>query len=163
MVSTIERTLHEQALALAAAVTDPEIPVITIADLGVLRSVEVGDKIVVVITPTYSGCPAMDTIADDLRAALAPLGLPVEVRTTLAPAWTTDMITPAGRAALESYGIAPPGAVPHGEPTPLTLGVRCPQCGSIDTEELSRFGSTSCKALWRCRACAEPFDHFKTL
>lgn len=163
MVSTVAHSLTERAHALAAAVTDPEIPVITIADLGVLRSVEVGDKIVVVITPTYSGCPAMDTIADDLRAALTPLGLPVEVRTTLSPAWSTDMITPAGRAALESHGIAPPGAVPHDGPTPLTLGVRCPQCGSVDTEELSRFGSTSCKALWRCRACAEPFDHFKTL
>ncbi|MDN5727037.1 MAG: phenylacetate-CoA oxygenase subunit PaaJ [Propionibacteriales bacterium] len=129
-----------------------------------LRSVEVTDVVDVVITPTYSGCPAMDAIADDLRSALSPLGLPVRIRTVLSPAWTTDMITPAGRAALESYGIAPPGAVPHGEgPTPLTLGVVCPQCGSIDTEELSRFGSTSCKALWRCRACAEPFDHFKAL
>ena len=153
-----------------AGVTDPEIPVITIADLGVLRGVEVQDgRINVTITPTYSGCPAMDEIAADVRAALAGRGWSdVTVRTVLSPAWTTDWMTEDGRRALREYGIAPPERRPAG-PVPVRLGLQrptapvlaCPHCGSADTEELTRFASTSCKSLWRCRACREPFDHFK--
>ena len=143
-----------------AQVHDPEIPVITIQDLGVLRDVQVdGDRVVVTLTPTYSGCPAMQEIEADVRAALP--GHDVEVRTVLAPAWTTDWMTDAGREKLRAYGIAPPG---RAGPVPVALGaprLLCPQCGSADTEELSRFGSTSCQAMWRCRSCREPFDHFR--
>ena len=142
--------------ALVAAVLDPELPVLTIEDLGILRDVvEDGDRVVVTITPTYSGCPALEEISNDIRAALP--GREVEIRTVLSPAWTTDWMSSEGRAKLLAYGIAPPrrGVVP------VSLSLRCPQCGSPDTEELSRFGSTSCKALWRCRSCLEPFDHFK--
>jgi ring-1,2-phenylacetyl-CoA epoxidase subunit PaaD len=150
----------------AATVTDPEIPVLSIADLGVLRDVrEEGDAVTVTITPTYSGCPAMETIRDDLVLALSAAGYTqVDVRTVLAPAWTTDWITPHGRASLAAFGIAPPGAVTaRSGPIPLRMSVKCPRCGSLDTRELARFGSTSCKALYQCRACDEPFDHFKAL
>ncbi len=150
-----------------AQVHDPEIPVITIEDLGVLRDVQVeGERVVVTITPTYSGCPAMDEIRADVRAALARAGWhDVEVRTVLAPAWTTDWMSDDGRRKLREYGIAPPGCRVDG-PVLVTLGrrpdaVSCPQCGSADTEELTRFASTSCKSMWRCRSCREPFDHFK--
>ncbi len=155
-------TTVAQVREVLAGVHDPEIPVITIEDLGILRDVQVdGEHVVVTITPTYSGCPAMQEIEHDVRAALD--GFDVEVRTVLSPAWTTDWMTDAGRAALRSYGIAPPERRPAG-PVPVTLGpprLVCPQCGSADTEELSRFGSTSCKSMWRCRACREPFDHFR--
>lgn len=137
---------------------------LTIDDLGVLRDVAVdGDAVVVTITPTYSGCPAMDTISDDLVLALTAAGFAhVEVRLTLAPAWTTDWMTDAGKRKLETYGIAPPtGRAAVGGPLRVALSVRCPQCGSLETRETSRFGSTSCKALYECRACLEPFDHFK--
>jgi ring-1,2-phenylacetyl-CoA epoxidase subunit PaaD len=148
----------------AAAVCDPELPVLTIEDLGVLRDVEVdGDRVTVTITPTYSGCPAMDAIRDDVVLALTAAGFAeVEVRTVLAPAWTTDWMTDAGKRKLAEYGIAPPTgrAVARG-PVRLALSVRCPRCGSVDTREITRFGSTSCKALYECRACLEPFDHFK--
>ncbi len=151
--------------AVVADVPDPEIPVITIADLGILRDVAVaaGGHVTVTITPTYSGCPAMDTIARDIADRLHDAGhTDVEVRTVLAPAWTTDWISERGRNALEEYGIAPPGQRAGG-PVPVTLGVRCPHCGSLDTRESSRFGSTACKALWTCRECLEPFDYFKPL
>ncbi|WP_116948331.1 1,2-phenylacetyl-CoA epoxidase subunit PaaD [Jiangella endophytica] len=152
---------------IVAAVPDPELPVVTIEQLGILRDVRVGDggQVTVDITPTYSGCPAMDAIRADIVAALAGQGIDtVDVRTVLAPAWTTDWITPDGRTALEEHGIAPPGPAPAGGAvTALTLTVRCPHCGSPDTRELSRFGSTACKALWVCRACQEPFDHVKAL
>ncbi len=154
--------------ALVAAVPDPEVPVLTIDDLGVLRGVETDadGRVAVTITPTYSGCPAMDAIADDIRDRLAAVGHPdAEVRRVLSPAWTTDWMSDAGRRKLLAYGIAPPtGRGPAGAgggPVPLTLSVRCPQCGSPDTVELSRFGSTACKALWQCQACREPFDRFK--
>jgi ring-1,2-phenylacetyl-CoA epoxidase subunit PaaD len=145
----------------AAAVVDPEIRVLTIADLGILRDVTVdGSHVTVTITPTYSGCPAMDVIRADIRRALGAAGYPdVEVVTVLRPAWSTDWISEAGRGKLAEAGIAPPG--PSGAPVAVALRVRCPRCGSPDTEQLSRFGSTACKALWRCRACAEPFDHVK--
>ena len=140
------------------AVVDPELPFVTIAELGILRDVAVhGDRVSVTITPTYSGCPAMSAIAEDIRAALD--GADVSIETVLSPAWTTDWMTPRGKSKLLAAGIAPPmhqaGAIP------LALSVRCPQCGSARTSELSRFGSTSCKALWRCDDCLEPFDSFK--
>lgn len=143
---------------------DPEVPVLTIADLGVLRDVRVDDgRVTVTITPTYSGCPAMDTIRDDLKLALTRAGFDeVDVRLTLSPAWTTDWMTDDGRRKLAAYGIAPPtGRAAASGAVRVRLGVKCPQCGSLDTREISRFGSTSCKALWECRACLEPFDHFR--
>jgi len=159
-------TSTAEVRAVLAAVTDPEIPVITIEDLGILRDVEVdGGSITVTITPTYSGCPAMQEIRADIDAALAAHGwYDVTVRTVLAPAWTTDWMSETGRARLRQHGIAPPTRTADG-PVPVTLGRRpvidCPNCGSADTEELTRFSSTSCKALWRCRVCREPFDWFK--
>ena len=148
-----------------AEVTDPEIPVITIDELGILRGVDVhGEHVVVTITPTYSGCPAMQEIEADVRSALSGRGWDdVEVRSVLSPAWTTDWMSDAGREKLRAYGIAPPERRPAG-PVLVALGrprLVCPQCGSADTEELTRFASTSCKSLWRCRSCREPFDHFK--
>ena len=133
-------------------VPDPEIPVLSIVDLGIVREVTAER---VAITPTYTGCPATVAIEADVRAALDEAGFGhVRIDTILSPPWTTDWISDEGRRKLRDYGIAPPA--PAGE-----RAVECPQCGSMDTEEISRFGSTPCKALWRCRACAEPFDHFK--
>lgn len=150
---------------LVAQITDPEIPVISIADLGILRAVEVqtSGQVVVTITPTYSGCPAMQAIRDDVTSLLNQHGYAdVLVQTVLAPAWTTDWITETGLRALHDFGIAPPGKTKSG-PIALNLSICCPQCGSLDTEMLSRFGSTSCKSLYRCNSCREPFDSFKTL
>ena len=155
----------ERARDIAAAVVDPEVPVLTIADLGVLRDVRLdGDTVTVTITPTYSGCPAVDAIRDDIVLALTSAGFErVVVKTTLAPAWTTDWMSEAGKRKLTAYGIAPPtGRAPAG-PIRVKLSVACPRCGSLDTREVSRFGSTSCKSHWECRACLEPFDHFKAL
>ncbi|WBB77972.1 phenylacetate-CoA oxygenase subunit PaaJ [Micromonospora sp. WMMD882] len=156
------------AVAAVAAVVDPEIRVLTIDDLGILRSVDedpATGRITVTITPTYTGCPAMDVIRADIRRALAAAGHPdAEVRTVLRPAWSTDWISEAGRAKLAAAGVAPPAPTAGpGRVVALTLGVRCPRCGSPETEQISRFGSTACKALWRCRACREPFDHLKAL
>jgi ring-1,2-phenylacetyl-CoA epoxidase subunit PaaD len=150
------------ARELVAAVRDPEIRVVTIEELGILRDVSERDgHITVTITPTYSGCPAMDVIRQDIAAALASGGYDdVEVKTVLAAPWSTDWITDAGRAKLAAAGIAPPV---HRSKVALQLSVRCPRCGSPDTEQLSRFGSTACKALWRCRPCREPFDQVKTI
>ena len=162
MVSAPEE-LRERAWRAAAAVVDPEIPVLTIADLGVLRGVEIGDNCVeVLITPTYSGCPAMNMIALEIEAALAKAGIDgARVRTVLSPAWTTDWLTEDGRRKLRAYGIAPP-AVASGRRALFGVeAVACPRCDSKDTERLSEFGSTACKALWRCRSCREPFDYFK--
>lgn len=155
----------ERARAVAAAVLDPEVPVLTIDDLGVLRDVTVDDSglVEVTVTPTYSGCPAMDVIRADVEKALHDNGFDrVEVRTTLSPAWTTDWMSAEGKRKLEAYGIAPPTRRTAG-PVAVALSVRCPRCGSTDTRELSRFGSTACKALWSCNACLEPFDHFKAI
>ncbi|WP_370467891.1 1,2-phenylacetyl-CoA epoxidase subunit PaaD [Microbacterium pseudoresistens] len=154
----------DRARKVAARIVDPEIPVLTIDDLGILRTVEVdGDCVRVDITPTYSGCPAIDAIRDDLVLALTAAGYAeVDVRLVLSPAWSTDWISEKGRRALTAYGIAPPtGRRAASGPIPLRLSVRCPRCGSLDTRELSRFGSTACKALYSCGACQEPFDHFK--
>jgi len=153
----------------AASVLDPEVPVLTIADLGILRDVQVDDHgtVTVTLTPTYSGCPATEVIRADVVAALADAGFEdVDVRTVLSPAWTTDWMSEEGRRKLEEFGIAPPRpgrGVGREGPVLLTLRLRCPQCGSPDTRELSRFGSTACKSLWVCNACREPFDHFKTI
>ncbi|MBW9121536.1 phenylacetate-CoA oxygenase subunit PaaJ [Microbacterium trichothecenolyticum] len=157
-------TTARRAWEVAASVLDPEVPVLTIEDLGVLRDVAVDDgRVTVTLTPTYSGCPAMDAIRDDVVLALTAAGYEdVEVRLVLTPAWTTDWMTEAGKRKLVEYGIAPPsGRAAVGGPIRLQLSVRCPRCGSLDTRELARFGSTSCKALYECRACLEPFDHFK--
>lgn len=153
----------ERARRVAAAVVDPEVPVLTIEDLGVLRDVSVdAGRVTVTITPTYSGCPAVDTIRDDLVLALTDAGFDeVDVRLTLAPAWTTDWMSEAGKEKLRAYGIAPPTGRAAAGPIRVALAVKCPRCGSLDTRELARFGSTSCKALYECRACLEPFDHFK--
>jgi ring-1,2-phenylacetyl-CoA epoxidase subunit PaaD len=148
-----------------ATVPDPELPAVTIADLGILRSVSIVDgRVVVTVTPTYSGCPALAEITADVRRALTDAGYAdAEVHTVLAPAWTTDWITEAGRRKLAEYGIAPPGAVSPAPSVSLPLSVRCPQCGSPDTRESSRFSGTPCRALWVCRACREPFEHMKAL
>jgi ring-1,2-phenylacetyl-CoA epoxidase subunit PaaD len=157
--------VRERAWAAAAAVLDPEVPVLTIADLGVLRGVEVAadGAVEVAITPTYSGCPAMDMIALEVELALEKAGIPGRVRTVLSPAWTTDWMTEEGRRKLEDYGIAPPAPKASRRALFGIEAVACPRCGSADTEELAAFGSTACKALWRCRACREPFDEFKCL
>jgi len=147
--------------AALAEVCDPEIPVLTIEDLGILRDVSVaGGQVVVTITPTYSGCPAMEEIRSDITAVLHRHGWQdVSVAMVLSPAWTTDWMTAEGRSKLEAYGIAPPRRT---GPVDVVLGgLACPQCRSRDTEQLSRFSSTSCKSMWRCRSCREPFDHFK--
>ena len=139
---------------------------LTIEDLGVLRSVDVAEdgSVQVTITPTYSGCPAMDTIRADVVTALDEAGFAdVTVELVLSPAWTTDWMSEAGKEKLHEYGIAPPQPRQSDGAVLLTLSLRCPQCGSPDTRELSRFGSTACKSLWVCEACREPFDHFKTI
>jgi ring-1,2-phenylacetyl-CoA epoxidase subunit PaaD len=151
-----EADLRRRAWDVAAEVADPEIPVLTIADLGVLRDVAVhGDAVEVTITPTYSGCPAMDMIRRDVEAALQRAGIAAQVRTVLSPAWTTEWMTEEGRRKLREYGIAPPPA--RGAPEAAV----CPHCGSARTEKISQFGSTACKSLWRCLDCREPFDLFK--
>ena len=146
-------------------VMDPEIPVISVVDLGIVRDVRQGaDGLEVVITPTYSGCPATRQIEQDICAALARAGMDAKLSVVLSPAWTTDWISQAGREKLEGYGIAPPAgktgkrAMFGAEPQ-----VACPRCGSVQTEMISEFGSTPCKALWRCGECREPFDYFKCI
>jgi len=159
--------------AVAATVVDPELPMLTLADLGVLRGVEETEDgtVVVTITPTYSGCPAMDEMRADLHAALVRAGhRDVRVHTALHPAWTTDWISDEGRRKLAEAGIAPPGSAPRRDSGPVLLNLgptlraaACPQCGSRDTEELSEFSATACRALRRCRACREPFEHLKEI
>ncbi len=159
----------EEVWAALADLADPEIPVISLRDLGILREVRAGaDGFEVVITPTYSGCPAMGQIEDDLRSTLKNRGISARVVTRLAPAWTTDWMTEAGKEKLRAYGIAPPHATPAGSSVvrfiakPATAeAVPCPRCGSANTVETSQFGSTACKALYRCQDCLEPFDYFK--
>ena len=162
------------------AVVDPEIPVVTLRELGILRDIRQGPQgLEVVITPTYSGCPAMEQMADDVRAALEAHGLQGSVVTQLAPAWTTDWISAAAREKLRNYGIAPPQATCAPSPrsghetaqqrvlrfvpgaAAAQAAVACPRCGSLDTFESARFGSTACKALYKCSSCQEPFDYFK--
>ena len=139
------------------AVPDPEIPVISVVDLGVVRDVSVSEEgVEVTITPTYTGCPAMSVIAFDIETALAQKGIEkITLKTQIAPAWTTDWLSKKGRARLEDYGIAPPQVAGGPE--------RCPQCKSTNVERISQFGSTPCKAQWRCQSCLEPFDYFKCI
>jgi len=155
--------LRQRAWNAVASVVDPEIPVLTIADLGILREVIVKDgDVEVAITPTYSGCPAMNMIALEIELALEREGFRrPKIRTVLSPAWTTDWMSEDGRRKLREYGIAPP--LPSSSRRALfgVQEVACPQCGSKDTELISEFGSTSCKALWRCKSCREPFEYFK--
>ena len=157
--------------AAIAGVPDPEVPVITIEDLGILRAVLVDEQartVSVLITPTYSGCPAMDVIRQHIEHVARRRGYVASVRTRLSPAWTTDWMSAAGRDKLREFGIAPPGQRSEVDPQPVGLHlmarrVTCPLCGSVDTQEISRFGSTACKALRRCNECREPFDEFKTI
>ncbi|GAA1618239.1 ring-1,2-phenylacetyl-CoA epoxidase subunit PaaD [Actinoplanes couchii] len=163
--------VRERAAAVAAQVRDPEMPMLTLADLGVLRDVAVQDDVVVAsITPTYSGCPAMATMRDDLVHRLTDAGFArVRVRVVLSPAWSSDWITDAGRAALRAAGLSPPVPAPAVTgPVPLTLGttrraLTCPRCGSGRTSRVSEFGATACKALYRCDDCLESFDHIKEI
>lgn len=153
----------DEARRVAGAVVDPEIPVLSIADLGVLREVRLTEgRIEVLITPTYSGCPAMTMIALEIELALEKAGLGrATVKTVLSPAWTTDWMSEDGKRKLKEYGVAPPVG-PAGRRALFGVEVvACPQCGSSDTSRLAEFGSTSCKALWRCNACREPFDYFR--
>jgi ring-1,2-phenylacetyl-CoA epoxidase subunit PaaD len=178
VVSTAESRLAT-ARRIASGIPDPELPMVTVADLGILRGIRMEyGSLVVTITPTYSGCPALTEIARDLHGALTEAGLgPVTVRTALAPAWTTDWITEEGRRKLQAAGVAPPGPAPRG-PVPLTLSpgpgtggrgtggpaaAHCPLCGSADTELTAAFSGTACKALRRCRSCGEPFEQVKEL
>lgn len=162
----------DHARSVASRVPDPELPMVTIDDLGILRDVAYdGDTLVVTITPTYSGCPAIGAIRADVDAALRDAGFDdVDLRTALDPPWTTDWISTEGRRKLNEHGISPPqhGVVRAGGPVPLTLSIprrllTCPRCGSDDTQETSHFGSTACKSLHRCRACGEPFEHLKEI
>ncbi|MDT0474190.1 1,2-phenylacetyl-CoA epoxidase subunit PaaD [Streptomyces sp. DSM 41014] len=167
--------LEAELLALAGSVPDPELPVLTLAELGVVRAVRLHGTgaAEVELTPTYTGCPAIEAMSADIERLLHEHGMAeVTVRTVLTPAWSTDDITDEGRRKLREFGIAPPRVHAASGPVPVTLGatrtaapepVRCPHCGSADTELLSRFSSTACKALRRCLACREPFDHFKEL
>lgn len=156
-----------QAWDILGRVPDPEIPAISVTDLGIVRDVQADeDGVDVVVTPTYSGCPATEAIARSIREALAAAGArDVRVRQQLSPAWSTDWIAADARERLRAYGIAPPGECAGGVEHPLSFvpRVACPRCDSADTERLSQFGSTACKALYRCRACREPFEYFKPL
>jgi ring-1,2-phenylacetyl-CoA epoxidase subunit PaaD len=165
VIAAVAESAVDRVWAVLDRVMDPEIPVISIVDLGIVRELrETGEGVEVVITPTYTGCPATRQIEQDIRAALADAGIAARLSIVLSPAWTTDWISEAGREKLASYGIAPPvgkagkramfGAEPQ---------VACPQCGSVETEMISEFGSTPCKALWRCTQCREPFDYFKCI
>lgn len=157
----------DQAWDILDRVPDPEIPVISVTELGIVRDVRAEDGgFEVVVTPTYSGCPATETIERAIRDALTAAGArTVRVRQRLSPAWTTDWIDADARERLRAWGIAPPGERPAAATQPLAFvpRVACPRCGSSDTERLSQFGSTACKALYRCRACREPFEYFKPL
>jgi ring-1,2-phenylacetyl-CoA epoxidase subunit PaaD len=165
------------AWAVLAQIPDPEVPAVSLCDLGMVRSVaESGEGLEIAITPTYSGCPATEAIEQSVVEGLQRAGLgPVQVRLQRAPAWSTDWITPEGRDKLRAYGIAPPGAVRPHEPVTLRFvpraqyrprtdeAVPCPRCGSAQTERLSAYGSTACKALYRCVSCHEPFEYFKPI
>jgi ring-1,2-phenylacetyl-CoA epoxidase subunit PaaD len=171
VTAVTEATREGLAREVAERVADPEMPMLTLADLGVLREVQVkGDRVTVWITPTYSGCPAMATMRDDLVHGLRQAGFgEVDVRLRLQPAWSSDWLSDRGRAALAEHGLSAPGPAPrHVGPVPLSLlptrrAVTCPRCGSTDAELTSEFGPTACTALYRCAACLEPFEHMKEI
>jgi len=159
---------REELLAILDEVKDPEVPAVSVVELGIVRDVSASEAgVEVTITPTYSGCPAMREIESDIREALSAHALgPVEIRVVYSPAWTTDWIGPVGKKKLEEYGIAPPGAVERDELVSLARRVqrvRCPFCKSADTERKSEFGSTACKSIWFCRSCRQPFEEFKAI
>ena len=159
------RPSRDELYTVLGEVMDPEVPVLSVVELGIVRDAVATDEgVVVTITPTYSGCPAMREIEDSIRAALAERGLgPVELRTVYAPAWTTDWIEPEARAKLRAYGIAPPASATM-DPVQLQrrgAAIACPFCGASDTERRSEFGSTACKSIWFCRSCRQPFEEFK--
>ena len=166
----VARTIpgREELLAILDEVKDPEVPVVSVVELGIVRDVEATEAgVEVTITPTYSGCPAMHEIEHDIRAALAAHGLgPVTIRVVYSPAWTTDWIGAAAKEKLEAYGIAPPGPAPRDELVSLerrSASARCPFCKSVNTERKSEFGSTACKSIWFCRSCRQPFEEFKAI
>jgi ring-1,2-phenylacetyl-CoA epoxidase subunit PaaD len=159
---------RDELFALLETVMDPEVPVLSVVDLGIVRDAEsTEDGVVVTVTPTYSGCPAMREIEQNIRAALEEQGIgPVDVRTTYSPAWTTDWISALGREKLEAYGIAPPGRAESDSLITLRRRadlLRCPYCKSLNTVEKSHFGSTACKSIWFCNSCRQPFEHFKAI
>ncbi len=167
---TAVRPSRDELFAILETVKDPEVPVLSVVELGIVRDVAVdaSGAVVVRVTPTYSGCPAMREIESDIRHALEASGVArVAIETVYAPAWTTDWMTPAARAKLEAYGIAPPSAVAAvDELVPLTrrvAAIRCPYCASMRTERQSEFGTTACKAIWVCRDCRQPFEEFKAI
>tara|TARA_R110001632_G_scaffold183829_3_gene303897 strand:- start:3495 stop:3992 length:498 start_codon:yes stop_codon:yes gene_type:complete len=163
---TETQNIETQFLEILTSVSDPEIPVLSIMDMGVVREAIEEDGIVKVkITPTYSGCPAMDVIGDDIVSAFAKAGLKAVITLVLSPAWTTDWITDRGRKALEDYGIAAPLSAEADKEALLGNKkiVKCTNCGSTETHLVSQFGSTACKALFKCDVCQEPFDYFKCL
>lgn len=164
---TVDRSITlDYILDLLEHVKDPEVPAISVLELGVVRSVEVTDEsVLVTITPTYTGCPAMDVMQADIKKELLDAGIEnVRVQQVLSPAWTTDWITSEGKAKLKAYGIAPPEKTADIRAlNGISPVVECPQCGSKNTTMISLFGSTACKALWKCNACLEPFDQFKCL
>lgn len=163
---TETQDIDKNLIEILSKVSDPEIPVLSIMDMGVVRSALIENGIVKVeITPTYSGCPAMDVIGDDIKKALKEAGYESEIELILHPAWTTDWITPRGRKALEDYGIAAPLEAEADKDVLLNEKrlVKCPQCGSTNTKLVSQFGSTACKAQFQCDDCHEPFDYFKCL
>lgn len=167
MIRSIEHITEKELYTWLDDVKDPEIPVLSITDMGVVRKVEnIDGKIIITITPTYSGCPAMKVIEEDITACLHQHGLQnIEVITTLSPAWTTDWLTEEGKRKLEEYGIAPPvnESVDKNLLFQSPKEIRCPQCKSTNTEMVSQFGSTACKAMYKCNDCLEPFDYFKCI
>ena len=159
---------REELFSILDTVMDPEVPVLSVVELGIVRDVvATDDGAVVTVTPTYSGCPAMREIETEIRRALEEQGVgPVTIRTTYSPAWTTDWIAPHARAKLEAYGIAPPGVADRDVLVTLgrrTPSIRCPYCKSQQTERKSEFGSTACKSIWYCRDCRQPFEEFKAI
>jgi ring-1,2-phenylacetyl-CoA epoxidase subunit PaaD len=167
-VVTAAGLTREEAFAILEQVPDPEVPVLSVVELGVVRDVELAsDGVTVIVTPTYSGCPAMRVIEEDIVSALeAHTDMPVRVKTVYAPAWTTDWMSPAAREKLRAYGIAPPGKAPGQELVTLSRRsetVACPYCASRDTELRSEFGSTACKSILFCRGCQQPFEQFKAI
>jgi ring-1,2-phenylacetyl-CoA epoxidase subunit PaaD len=165
-LQTPTQTTEQAVWDVLNSVLDPELPVVSIVELGIVRGVEIkNETVVVTITPTYSGCPAMEAIKKDIEIALKNAGFAPQVLTNLAPAWTSDWIAPAARAKLKSIGIAPPAHLSNkiGVRVNASAGIQCPLCASASVEKLSEFGSTACKALYRCLACREPFDYFKPI